>query len=173
MYIHFLVFWTTREPSRTPKNHENHCTVIQIQGFANFKKITFRGRFWMPSGLLWASFWSPLRSLGLPKRFRSSKRLIKWCPEPPWAPRGSKRTPNASQDLQNGPLKLEKINKNWEKYIRPAVNFTREDRVHRYQRGRRHGRSLKICWFKKKRVDIYSERYVIERRVILTLREHS
>ena len=37
----FFAFWTSRGPSRTPKNHENHCTVIQIQGFANFKKITF------------------------------------------------------------------------------------------------------------------------------------
>ena len=80
----FLAFWRPRGPSRTPKNHENHCTVIQNQGFANFKKVRFRGRFWCPWGSLWAPFWSPLRSLGLllappgpPKRSQSRKKSEK------------------------------------------------------------------------------------------------
>ena len=77
----FFSFWTSKGPFGTPKNHENHDTVIKNQGFANFKKITFRGRFWHPSGPLWAPFWSPLRSLGLllalpgrPKRSKSRKK---------------------------------------------------------------------------------------------------
>ena len=41
-HVHpFSCFLDAQGPSRTPKNHENHCTVIQILGFANFKKISF------------------------------------------------------------------------------------------------------------------------------------
>ena len=61
----FMVFWCPGGFPGRPKNNENHCTIIKIQGFANFKKILFRGRFWLPSVPLWAPFWSPLRSLGL------------------------------------------------------------------------------------------------------------
>ena len=77
----FLAFWTSKGPSRTTKNHENHVTVIKKQGFAIFEKIHFQGRFYYPWGALWASFWSPLRSLGLllapfgpPKRFKNRKK---------------------------------------------------------------------------------------------------
>ena len=80
----FLAFWTSKGPPRTTKNHENHVTVIKKQGFAIFEKIRFQGRFYCPWGTLWASFWSPLRSLGLllapfglPKRFKSRKKKKK------------------------------------------------------------------------------------------------
>ena len=35
-YVVFFAFWTSRGPSRTPKNHENHCTVIRKQEPADF-----------------------------------------------------------------------------------------------------------------------------------------
>ena len=80
----FLAFWTSKGPSRTTKNHENHITVIKKQGFAILEKMHFQGRFYCPWGTLWASFWSPLRSLGLllapfglPKRFKSRKKTEK------------------------------------------------------------------------------------------------
>ena len=83
-YVVFFAFWTSRGPSRTPKNHENHDTVIKNQGFANFKKIALRDCFWHSSGPLWVPFWSPLRSLGLllalpgrPKRSKSRKKKRK------------------------------------------------------------------------------------------------
>ena len=80
----FFCIWTPQGPSRTPKNHENHCTVIKNQGFANFKKVRSRDRFWCPWGSLWVPFWSLLGSLGLPlapfgppKRSQSRKKSKK------------------------------------------------------------------------------------------------
>ena len=81
---YFFAFWTPQGPSRTPKNHENHCTIIKNQGFTKFKKVRSRDRFWCPWGSLWVPFWSLLGSLGLPlapfgppKRSQSRKKSKK------------------------------------------------------------------------------------------------
>ena len=104
----FLAFWTSKGPSRTTKNHENHVTVIKKQGFAIFEKIRFQGRFYCPWGTLWASFWSPLRSLGLllapfgpPKRVKSRntkrKNDVLNRPRRPDGPKGRQRSPRTSK----------------------------------------------------------------------------
>ena len=119
MYIHFLVFWTPRGPSRTPKNHENHCTVIQIQCFANLKKIPFWDRLCMPSGPLWGPFWSPLRSLGLllalpglPKRFKNSKKMNKMRS---WTALGAPRVQKDAKDSPGPPKWTLKTSNKYEK----------------------------------------------------------
>ena len=119
-YVHpFSCFLDAQGPSRTPKNHENHCTVIQIQCFANLKKIPFWDRLCMPSGPLWGPFWSPLRSLGLllalpglPKRFKNSKKMNKMRS---WTSLGAPRVKKDAKDIPGPPKCTLKTTKKYEK----------------------------------------------------------
>ena len=49
---------------RTPKILQNHCTVVDFQGFAESVKVAFRDLFGEPLGSLLAQFWSSLGSSG-------------------------------------------------------------------------------------------------------------